>query len=187
MDFQALTTKANGLLLVLQTPVEVSLPLTGAPQVRPAKTHRCTGVWDTGATGTVITQAVVGALDLQPIGLAQVHTASGTAQQPVFLISLLLPNKVAVATRATMAPLVGCDVLIGMDVITLGDFSVTNFKGKTTVSFRYPSCAEIDYTEQAKELNALRAKSAPSPDGKSRWERRHPGMPKPKQPKRRKH
>ena len=44
------------------------------------------------------------------------------------------------------------DFLIGMDIITLGDFSVTNFEGKTTFSFRYPSCETINYAMQAKEL-----------------------------------
>ncbi len=40
------------------------------------------------------------------------------------------------------------DVLIGMDVIGLGDFSITNKDGKTTFSFREPSMEEIDYTER---------------------------------------
>lgn len=39
----------------------------------------------------------------------------------------------------------GCDALIGMDVITLGDFSITNHKGITCMSFRCPSSHEIDY------------------------------------------
>ena len=39
-----------------------------------------------------------------------------------------------------------------MDIITLGDFSVTNFDEKTTFSFRYPSCSKIDYVMEAKKL-----------------------------------
>ena len=52
----------------------------------------------------------------------------------------------------TTGKLNGIDFLIGMDIITLGDFSVTNLNGKTTFSFRYPSCETINYVKQAKEL-----------------------------------
>ena len=34
-----------------------------------------------------------------------------------------------------------------MDVITLGDFSITNHKGITCMSFRIPSSHEIDYVK----------------------------------------
>jgi len=37
--------------------------------------------------------------------------------------------------------------LIGMDVITLGDFSITNHNGITCMSFRVPSSHEIDYVK----------------------------------------
>ncbi len=52
----------------------------------------------------------------------------------------------------TAGKLNGTDFLIGMDIITLGDFSVTNLNEKTTFSFRYPSCETINYVKQAKEL-----------------------------------
>lgn len=38
-------------------------------------------------------------------------------------------------------------VLIGMDLITLGDFAVTNKNGQTCFSFRYPSSEWIDFSE----------------------------------------
>jgi hypothetical protein len=41
----------------------------------------------------------------------------------------------------------GNNALIGMDVITLGDFSITNHKGNTCMSFRVPSGHEIDYVK----------------------------------------
>jgi hypothetical protein len=39
----------------------------------------------------------------------------------------------------------GCDMLIGMDVINLGDFAVTNYNGRTMFSFRMPSADRIDF------------------------------------------
>ena len=53
----------------------------------------------------------------------------------------------------TSGKLSDTDFLIGMDIITLGDFSVTNVDNATTFSFRYPSCETIDYVKQAKKMN----------------------------------
>ena len=38
------------------------------------------------------------------------------------------------------------DVLIGMNIITQGDFAVTNQNDKTMLSFRMPSRESIDFT-----------------------------------------
>ena len=45
------------------------------------------------------------------------------------------------------------DVLIGMDIISLGDFAITNVGGKTTFSFRFPSIAEIDFVKDSQNTN----------------------------------
>lgn len=180
--FHALTTKADGTLRVLKVPVDVSMPVPANEQ--PAKTRKCEAVWDTGATGSVITQAVVDDLGLQPVGFTQVHTAGGTKTSPVYMVCMILSNgAVRINTRATLADLVDAgDVLLGMDVIGLGDFAVTNVNGKTTVSFRIPSLEEIDYVAQIKQ-----GKQPPDPGGQpSRWERRHPGKSQPAKRKRRK-
>ena len=50
------------------------------------------------------------------------------------------------------------DMIIGMDVITLGDFSVTNVGGNTTFSFRWSSIKEIDYVQEADKLTAIDTK-----------------------------
>ena len=42
----------------------------------------------------------------------------------------------------------GCEVLIGMDIITVGDFVVTNRNGKTVFSFQTPSTHEYDFVKQ---------------------------------------
>ena len=35
-----------------------------------------------------------------------------------------------------------------MDIITSGDFSITNKNGITVFSFRYPSITEVDYVQE---------------------------------------
>ena len=184
---RALTLRGTGILLVLETAVKVA-PLPG-PGGEPTKTRDCKAVWDTGASNTAITQAVVDDLDLKPIGLVKVHTANGTATCGVYMVALMLPNGVNVRTRATLGDIPSCDVLIGMDVITLGDFSITNVGRKTTMSFRIPSLQEVDFVTRARSADTIAGDGKPKvamapPAQPSRQQRRHPDKPN---PKRRKH
>lgn len=39
-----------------------------------------------------------------------------------------------------------------MDVIGLGDFAVSNYRGKTTFTFRVPSLEEIDFVDEPRGL-----------------------------------
>lgn len=137
------TSNFNGLANQLVTDVTIILPNTAIQkQVR--------AIWDTGATASVITESVVAALALKPTGMSHVHTASGPTIQNTYIVDIVLPNKLQVKdVTVTGAPVLssGCEVLIGMDIICLGDFSITNFEGKTCMSFRFPSCHRLDYVE----------------------------------------
>lgn len=140
----AFTVKSHGgLLRVLITDVNVHLP--GSLKYSPIK-----AIWDTGASGSAITKKVAQQLGLVATGMAQVNTANGIATQNTYTIDIGLPNKVIIqgiiATEID-ALAAGCDALIGMDVITLGDFSITNHNGSTCMSFRVPSGHEIDYVK----------------------------------------
>lgn len=58
----------------------------------------------------------------------------------------MLPNGVGFHTMTVMeAVLKDCDVLIGMDIITRGDFAITHSDGNTTFSFQIPSVRKIDF------------------------------------------
>lgn len=46
-------------------------------------------------------------------------------------------------------------LLIGMDIIGMGDFAVTNANGRTVFSFRVPAIEEIDFVPEAKENNII--------------------------------
>ncbi len=146
---EALTIKANGIARVLMSEIGISLPVGN---VQPAEIKVFKGIWDTGATGCVITTKVVNDLGLKPTGMREVHTANGKADQQTYLVDIYLPNKVRVVnltvTEASLPP--DTDCLIGMDVITLGDFSITNFEGKTVMSFRTPSSICIDFVDELK-------------------------------------
>ncbi len=127
-------------------------------------------IWDTGATNTVITKKVSQECNLKPISISKVHTAGGTINCPVYVVNIMLRNGVGVPfVRVTEANLTGnFEILIGMDIICLGDFAITNQGGKTTFSFRTPSVDCIDFVQQAKPSASLSrsiGRNAPCPCG----------------------
>ena len=115
-----------------------------------------TAIWDTGATHSVISQRVVDQCGLIPIGLVTSHHAQGkTENVPRFVVNIMLPNGVRFpGLPVILGDLLGGDVLIGMDIISQGDFAVTNLDGITKFSYRYPSSADIDFVREHKVQSA---------------------------------
>ncbi len=103
-------------------------------------------LWDTGATESVISQAVVDACGLSPIGMARVSHVAGDSWVEVYLVNIIPPNDVEFPLLSvTKGNLASVDVLIGMDIIGEGDFAVTNQHGGTKFTFRWPSTEDIDF------------------------------------------
>jgi hypothetical protein len=142
---------------VLPTEILISKPHSLGPNfavpaevVKEAK--KFTGLWDTGATNSVISQKVVDECGLIPTGMAMVHSTTESKPCETFLVSIFLPNKVVFPSiRVTKGQPKDCDVLIGMDIINQGDFAITHNDGKTMFSFRIPSIEEIDFVKKGSE------------------------------------
>ncbi len=114
------------------------------------ETKQYMGLWDTGATGSVIAKKVVDELGLKPISYREVYTASGCDHVPAYLVNILLPNNVGFGPLlVTEGVLNSCDVLIGMDIISLGDFTVCLINGKTKFTFQVPSTHNTDYVKES--------------------------------------
>lgn len=113
----------------------------------------------------MISEQVVDACRLIATGFRDSHHAQGTtARVPTYLVNIVLPNSVQIVGVPVMqGTFVGFDVLIGMDIITRGDFAVTNRGGRTKFSFRIPSQAEIDFVGEDSSRNVLRAKGSTPP------------------------
>lgn len=178
---QSFTVTAQGRLSVLTTDVKVFKVFRFGIDPQP-KGEKYTAVWDTGATRSVITQSVVDALDLKPIGFTQVHHAQGvTKKAPEYLVNIGLPNHVMfTSVRATKGILSGIDVLIGMDIIGSGDFAVTYFQGKTRFSFRMPSCEAIDFVKKRSPQAQTKSpgRNDPCPCGSGKKSKHCCGSPK---------
>lgn len=103
--------------------------------------------------------------------MAQTQTANGLRVSETFVVNIRLDNGVMFTpvqvTLADLAP--DTDALIGMDIITIGDFSVTNFRGTTVMSFRTPSLSEVDFVRQINTQNQRGApKFRPGPPQKKK-------------------
>ncbi len=151
--FKAFTfrRKEGGRLNALVTICGVSSAFDPRNGGKPPQIYQFNGLWDTGATGSVISQIVVDNLGLIPITKTKVYHTDGYSISDVYVINLILPNKVIFPlVKVTVGKLTGFDVLIGMDIINKGDFSITNVTGNTVFSFRYPSIKEVDYVKELK-------------------------------------
>ena len=74
----------------------------------------------------------------------------GIQEVNVYFATITLNNKnISVSTFVTECEELSEDssvgMLIGMNIITKGDFAVTNYQGNTTMSFRVPSLQKIDF------------------------------------------
>lgn len=102
-------------------------------------------LWDTGATGSVITQRVVDEVGLAPVGVGKVQGVGGETLTERFMVNFGLPNNVAVSNlQVITGKIAGAEVLIGMDIIGMGDLTISTFGGKTTFCFQSPSFGSID-------------------------------------------
>jgi len=147
---RAFTLRSDGgLLPALITDVSVCVAFDPQHTTIHPTNYKFQGIWDTGATGSVITQKVVDTCQLKPIGRTIVQHAQGEEQVDTFWVNFVLPSGVGISMLNVAKGVLGgsADVLIGMDVITKGDFALTHKDGKTCFSFRIPSQEEFDFTK----------------------------------------
>ena len=165
-ESRAFTGSADGLTNVLMSPCGIVLAGSATSS---GEFQWFQAIWDTGATHSAITQAVVDQCNLKPIGKTKVHHAgidNNPDETDVYLVNIQLLNKVIVENvQVSRGGFNGAGVLIGMDIINTGDFAITHAGGNTKYSFQIPSRADIDF---------LKSQSLPPPQNRQeRRERRY--------------
>ena len=155
-QFNPITIKSDKVVSSVTSICKVSkaIPLQKyKEEASKAQFKEYTAVWDTGATRTTISQKIVDELGLSPVGKVWSSTANGMVLVDTYPICVLLPNDIAFPTIIVPCNNLGdTEMLIGMDIIGHGDFSLTSVGNKTTFSFRMPSVKEIDYEEEKRLL-----------------------------------
>jgi hypothetical protein len=160
---------SGGIAADLRSNVEVINP--AGTSVEGAK---CIGLWDTGATSTVIAGKIVNTLGLPATGITIVSGVGGSFKTTIHVIDLALPNGVIVSRLKVIKGILGdhFDVLIGMDIIMKGDLAISNFEGKSVFTYRLPSVARTDYARwaelQQQATSSKADRNAPCPCGSGR-------------------
>ena len=150
LETRAFTKKWDTIVRALSDTVKVSEPRVHGNDpdeaVDGSDIPNFQAIWDTGATGTLISSRVVDDLNLVPIRPVTIETANGETDSEVYLIELWLGNGfILTGVPVVRGELKDIDVLIGMDVISLGDFAVTNKDDETWMSFSMPSKRHLDF------------------------------------------
>lgn len=159
---QAFTHSDNHILSSLRSVSDVSYN---------ERSVKCITLWDTGATCSAISMDVVNKLNLVPFGQQKILTPSGPKTVNSYLVNIVLPNNLEIPDWHVIDSEIGeqgLDLLVGMDVISKGDFSVSNYDGKTTFTFRTPSQKKTDYVQQLAAQNVAHRHGGRPHKGKKR-------------------
>jgi hypothetical protein len=120
----------------IRTPISVYSSRTFAD----GKCIKTEAVWDTGATLSAMSPKIVQDLSLSPIDQCYIGGINGEKQSDVVIVSVILPNGMLLTGRRFfVSNIPGADIIIGMDIISMGDFVITNARGKTMFSFVIPT------------------------------------------------
>lgn len=147
----ALSIYKTGIVNCITSPVELANPFNG-------QSIKTNGIWDTGATNSVITKSSAIALGLASVARTIVSGVHGSKEVNVYYVRITLNNdQITLSSRVTECEELSADhangMLIGMDIISLGDFCITNSDGNTTMTFMVPSQRKIDFVSEIKEFN----------------------------------
>jgi hypothetical protein len=117
---------------------------------------RIRALWDTGAMLSAITPDIAKRLNLVSTNRIRVNGIGNYCIADIVRVSIRLPNLVELKNaRISVLNLVkDVDMLVGMDIIQLGDFSISNGAGKTLFTFAMPPFDDkIDLYEKAIAAN----------------------------------
>ncbi|MCK9209954.1 MAG: aspartyl protease family protein [Ignavibacteriaceae bacterium] len=154
IEVSALTISSSGIARVITSPIVVE-------NTKTAVKEQTLGIWDTGATNSAITKSLALKLGLVPISETMVKGVHGVKEGVnVYGVKIVLNNQNVVFTL----PVTECDqlsdddtseFLIGMDVISKGDFAITNFQGQTVMTYRKPSIQRMDFVTEIRSHQSV--------------------------------
>jgi hypothetical protein len=116
--------------------------------------------WDTGANHTVISVSLMKKLNLVPIDSEILSGLGGSQTVDVVRLAVKLPNDLFISSKhigvCNLQSSQNFDMLIGMDIIQLGDFHISNAGDKTSFSFVMPPLpAPFSLAAEADRLNGF--------------------------------
>ena len=152
--FRAMTYSPGGLINSIITQVKVSSPINDLDakiEKHDPRLTDTTALWDTGATHCCISKKLAIELNLIPSGRTDMSHAKGKESTNTYTLDIFLPNEIWVPGCEVMeieGAAGNFGIIIGMDIITMGDLAITNVNGNTMFSFRVPSVSHIDFVKE---------------------------------------
>ena len=130
----AIETEFPGIVRAVVTEIGIVTGMIGSV----TEVVKCGALWDTGAIYSVISKSFAEKLGLFPTDTQRAYTAQGFYEASIYRVDIMLPNNIVVkGLQIGDGELQDFDFLIGMDVISLGDFHLTN-NGNTIFKFVIP-------------------------------------------------
>ncbi len=160
--FTAFTVKGSGgLLRELKVPIKVRIPEIFKDSLHDF--HEIQAIWDTGATNSVVSERLASKIKLIPTGMAKCRGVHEEKEVNTYIVDILINNTVLLEKHRVISGDLGdrdFDFLVGMDIITTGDCSITQEQDDagrlcTVFSFRWPSAMQpIDYVAEINKFKA---------------------------------
>lgn len=152
----AFSVNYSAIVREIFTETQVAQPSVLHPDLEKKTFVKFKAIWDTGATNTVITQNVVNALNLIPTGKAPMFSVNKLSHVDTYIIDIGLPMGVLFQNVSVLCGEINnTDILIGMDIIQSGDFSISNSNGRTHFSYCLPPHSNpICLVEKSNKVNA---------------------------------
>jgi predicted aspartyl protease len=120
---------------------ELAIPVTLSGNGR--KIVDCIGIIDTGATSTMISEQVAEELRLYPCGEVSVSGVHGTNKSELYFLDIFFGDFVLSNHRVSGSTGdAGFDILIGMDILSLGEFEFVKTYGKQFFRFGIPALSD---------------------------------------------
>jgi hypothetical protein len=158
IEHRAFTLEYEGLTNEISTPVRLEPIYTTDKSLTGTQTE-IEALWDTGAAMTCVKPSLRDRLKLRQSELVEPIIMSGIGgdvEADGTLVSIwLAPNFEIELCPVYIADFPGDEeLLIGMDIIGMGDFAVCNADGKTSFSFAVPPFPDrINFVDKAEALN----------------------------------
>jgi hypothetical protein len=157
VEYRGLTVTYDCIVDDLITPATV-LPPAAEDRAAGTEPLEVMALWDTGATGSCIKPRLKDRLNLSldANNTVRLSGIGGEVQVFMALVNIrLIPNAEIVSHPVSIVDFPGdADILIGMDIIGMGDFAVCNAEEKTSFSFAMPPFPDrINLAEKADAIN----------------------------------
>lgn len=110
---------------------------------------------DTGCTNTSLYQGIISDMKLTDVSNGNGPLMTGIDNKEwrsgLYNVSLTIQDKIHLPVGKIAGfpvPNKDCDMILGMDVLSICNFAISDINGKTKISMVYPSLYDLDFTEE---------------------------------------